>query len=107
MNRKIALILALIILVGALAGCGKREAVIYASDTLRVEREGRELLVYDLTGETTYTLTTKRVRKSKTPAEPTTLVNTETITITAIPGYTTIKTAAETVTIKTKRGGAL
>lgn len=105
MKRKIALILALIILV--LAGCGKREAVIYASDTLRVEREGRELLVYDLAGEATYTLTTKRVRKSKTPAEPTTLVETETITITAIPGYTTIQTAAETITIKTKRGGAL
>lgn len=71
-----------------LAGCTSHK-VLHDTDTLRVERDGRSLVVYDLAGDATYTLATKRVRK------------TDTLTITAQPGLTIItdKTAGTIVQI--------
>lgn len=90
------LILALIL---ALAGCASTHKVLHDTDTLRVERDGRSLVVYDLAGDATYTLATKRVREA--PQEPRSLVDTDTITITAQPGLTVItdKTAGTVVSI--------
>lgn len=92
------LILALIL---ALAGCASTHKVLHDTDTLRVERDGRSLVVYDLAGDATYTLATKRVRKTEAPQEPRSLVDTDTITITAQPGLTVItdKTAGTVVQI--------
>ena len=89
------LILALIL---ALAGCASTHKVLHDTDTLRVERDGRSLVVYDLAGDATYTLATKRVRKTEVPRS---LVDTDTITITAQPGLTVItdKTAGTVVSI--------
>lgn len=94
------LFLAALIIVGALTGCTSHK-VLHDTDTLRVERDGRSLVVYDLAGDATYTLATKRVRKTEEPTEPRNLVDTETITITAQPGLTTItdKTAGTVVSI--------
>lgn len=96
-TKIITLFLAALIIVGALAGCTSHQ-VLHDTDTLRVERDGRSLVVYDLAGEATYTLTTKRVRKTE---EPRSLVDTDTITITAQPGLTVItdKTAGTVVSI--------
>lgn len=74
----ITLFLAALIIMGALAGCTSHK-VLHDTDTLRVERDGRSLVVYDLAGDATYTLATKRVRKTE---EPRSLVDTDTITIT-------------------------
>ena len=99
-TKIITIFLAALIIVGALAGCTSHQ-VLHETDTLRVERDGRSLVVYDLAGDATYTLATKRVRKTETPAEPKSLVETDTLTITAQPGLTTItdKTAGTIVTI--------
>ena len=105
MSRKITLFLALIIILGALSGCTSTHKVLHDTDTLRVERDGRSLVVYDLAGDATYTLATKRVLKSEAQHEPRNLVDTATITITAEPNVTTIldKTAGTTVTITRRR----
>ena len=104
MSRKITLFLALIIIMGALAGCSTHK-VLHDTDTLRVERDGRSLVVYDLAGDATYTLATKRVLKGQQETQPRNLVDTETITITAQPNVTTIldKTAGTKVTITHRR----
>ena len=96
------LILALIL---ALAGCASTHKVLHDTDTLRVERDGRSLVVYDLAGDATYTLATKRVLKGQQETQPRNLVDTETITITAQPNVTTIldKTAGTKVTITHRR----
>lgn len=60
----ITLFLAALIIMGALAGCTSHK-VLHDTDTLRVERDGRSLVVYDLAGDATYTLATKRVRKTE------------------------------------------
>ena len=105
MSRKITLFLALIIIMGALAGCSSTHKVLHDTDTLRVERDGRSLVVYDLAGDATYTLATKRVLKGQQETRPRNLVDTETITITAQPNVTTIldKTAGTKVTITHRR----
>ena len=80
----LALILALALV---LAGCAnsKETVTLYDTETLRIEREGRGLLVHDLAGAHDYTLTTQRVKKTPEnsqevqTARP--LVNTETISI--------------------------
>lgn len=58
-------------------------------------------LILALAGDATYTLATKRVRKTEVPQEPRSLVDTDTITITAQPGLTVItdKTAGTVVQI--------
>ena len=96
-TKIITLFLAALIIMGALAGCTSHK-VLHDTDTLRVERDGRSLVVYDLAGDATYTLATKRVRKAE---EPRSLVDTDTITITAQPGLTVItdKTAGTVVSI--------
>lgn len=93
------LFLAAILLVGCLAGCTSHK-VLHDTDTLRVERDGSSLVVYDLAGEATYTLATKRVRKGTT-TEPRNLVETDTLTIISQPNLTTItdKTAGTIVQI--------
>lgn len=98
--RKFTLFLAAILLVMMLAGCTSHK-VLHDTDTLRVERDGMSLVVYDLAGEATYNLATKRVKKTEAPQEPRSLVDTDTITITAQPGLTTItdKTAGTVVQI--------
>ena len=95
------LFLATILLVGCLAGCTSHK-VLHDTDTLRVERDGSSLVVCDLAGEATYTLATKRVRKTDTPQEPRNLVETDTLIITAQPNLTTItdKTAGTVVKIE-------
>ena len=100
MSKKIIAFLALSALVLTLAGCTSHK-VLHDTDTLRVERDGRSLVVYDRAGDATYTLATKRVRKTEAPTEPRNLVDTDTITITAQPGLTTItdKTAGTVVSI--------
>lgn len=99
-TKIITLFLAALIIMGALAGCTSHK-VLHDTDTLRVERDGRSLVVYDLAGDATYTLATKRVRKTEVPQEPRSLVDTDTITITAQPGLTVItdKTAGTVVQI--------
>lgn len=96
-TKIITLFLAALIIMGALAGCTSHK-VLHDTDTLRVERDGRSLVVYDLAGDATYTLATKRVRKTEVPRS---LVDTDTITITAQPGLTVItdKTAGTVVSI--------
>lgn len=96
-TKIITIFLAALIIMGALAGCTSHK-VLHDTDTLRVERDGRSLVVYDLAGDATYTLATKRVRKTE---EPRSLVDTDTITITAQPGLTVItdKTAGTVVQI--------
>lgn len=106
MSRKIFLLLAIILLVGALAGCSSTHRVLHDTDTLRVERDGKYLMVYDLAGDDTYTLATKRILRSEAAGSSTKiLADTDTITITAEPNVTTItdKTAGTTVTITHRR----
>ena len=100
-TKIITLFLAALIIMGALAGCTSHK-VLHDTDTLRVERDGRSLVVYDLAGDATYTLATKRVRKTDTPQEPRNLVETDTLIITAQPNLTTItdKTAGTVVKIE-------
>lgn len=100
----LALILALLVLV--LAGCAEETVTLYDTETLRIEREGRELLVHDLAGAHDYTLTTQRVRKTPEnsrevqTARP--LVDTETITIETARKLVIVtdKTAQETLYIQ-------
>lgn len=98
-TKIITLFLAALILMGCLAGCAPHR-VLHDTDTLRVERDGSSLVVYDLAGDATYTLATKRVRKG-TATEPRNLVETDTLTIISQPNLTTItdKTAGTIVTI--------
>lgn len=100
MKKTIVFTILLALLVSVLAGCTSHK-VLHDTDTLRVERDGRSLVVYDLAGDATYTLATKRVRKTETAQEPRSLVETDTLTITAQPGLTTItdKTAGTIVQI--------
>ena len=106
MSRKISLLLAIILLVGALAGCSSTHRVLHDTDTLRVERDGKYLMVYDLAGDDTYTLASKRILKSQAAGATTkTLADTDTIIIEAEPNITTItdKTAGTIVTIRRHR----
>lgn len=82
-QRTLALILTLAVVL-MMAGCTQRRepVTIWSSDTLVIDREGKTLHVRDLTGGTTYTLGTKRVRKTGQEAqEAKSLVNTATIRI--------------------------
>lgn len=100
----LALILALLVLV--LAGCAKETVTLYDTETLRIEREGRELLVHDLAGAHDYTLTTKRVRKTPENSQEVqtarSLVDTETISIETARKLVIVtdKTAQETLYIQ-------
>ena len=102
-TRKISLLLALCMAIMALAGCAATHRVLHDTDTLRVERDGKYLMVYDLAAGDTYTLATKRILRSEAAAAGTkVLADTDTITITAEPNVTTItdKTAGTIVTIE-------
>lgn len=82
-QRTLALILTLAVVL-MLAGCTRQQepVTIWSSDTLVIDRQGKTLYVRDLTGGTTYTLGTKRVRKTGQEAqEAKSLVNTDTIRI--------------------------
>lgn len=102
----LALILALLVLV--LAGCAnsKETVTLYDTETLRIEREGRELLVHDLAGAHDYTLTTQRVKKTPENSQEVqtarSLVDTETITIETARKLVIVtdKTAQETLYIQ-------
>ena len=103
-QRTLALIVALAVVL-MLAGCTQhREPVtIWSSDTLVIDRQGKTLYVRDLTGGTTYTLGTKRVRKTGQEAqEAKSLVNTDTIRIETARRVVIVtdKTAGQTVYIQ-------
>lgn len=103
MSRKISLLLALCMTIMALAGCSTHK-VLHDTETLRVERDGKYLMVYDLAGDDTYTLASKRILRAA-GSSTNILADTDTITIEAEPNVTTItdKTAGTTVTITHRR----
>lgn len=99
MKKTLVLILIVLLLMGTLTGCG-REKIICKTDSLIVERDGRSLIVRDLTKNKTYTMQTVRVKKSEA-GKPKTLVETDTLVISTEGGCTSIKTAdGVTVTLK-------
>ena len=102
MKKTIALALVIVFFAGVLAGCTKEHGVVCKTDSLIVERDGRCLIVRDLTGNT-YTLQTIRVKKSQA-AKQKILLQTNTLTIIAEGGCTIIKTTdGTTVTLKLRR----
>lgn len=103
-QRTLALILTLAVVL-MLAGCTRQQepVTIWNTDTLVIDREGKTLYVRDLTGGTTYTLGTKRVRKTQQEAqEAKSLVNTDTIRIETARRVVIVtdKTAGQTVYIQ-------
>ncbi len=103
-QRTLALIVVLAVVL-MLAGCTRQQepVTIWSSDTLVIDREGKMLHVHDLTGGTTYTLGTKRVRKTQQEAqEAKSLVNTDTIRIETARRVVIVtdKTAGQTVYIQ-------
>lgn len=106
MQNRIKTTMALILALLVLAGCAKETVTLYDTETLRIEREGRELLVHDLAGAHDYTLTTKRVRKTPENSQEVqtarSLVDTETISIETARKLVIVtdKTAQETLYIQ-------
>lgn len=103
-QRTLALILTLAVVL-MLAGCTRQQepVTIWSSDTLVIDRQGKTLYVRDLTGGTTYTLGTKRVRKTGQEAqEAKSLVDTATIRIETARRMVIVtdKTAGKTVYVQ-------
>ena len=86
MKKKICFALALLLIMLLLAGCAQKEKILLEADTVRVTRTGNLTSVCDLVGDETYTFRAVRKPRAEATEKASTVVSTDTITITVIPG---------------------
>ena len=84
--KKLCIAIALLLILLLLVGCSQKEKILLDADTVRVTRTGNVTIVCDVAGDKTYTF--RGVRKPRVAATETasTVVSTDTMTITVIPG---------------------
>jgi len=93
-----------------LAGCTRQQepATIWDTPTLQIKQQGRELYLYDLAGGSSYTITSKRVKKTPESREPVqtakTLIDTDTLQVEAVKGLVIVtdRTAGKVLYIQRK-----
>lgn len=108
--KKVFVLVLIMAFLLTLAGCSKqREPVtIYDSETLQIKQQGRELYLYDLAGGGSYTVTSKRVKKTPKSREPVqtakTLIDTGTLQVEAVKGLVIVtdRTAGKVLYIQRK-----
>lgn len=108
-QRTLALILTLAVVL-MLAGCTRQQepATIWDTPTLRIEQQGRELCLYDLAGGSSYTITSKRVKKTPESRKPVQsanlLIDTDTLQVEAVKGLVIVtdRTAGKVLYIQRK-----
>lgn len=102
-RRAAAAILGVILAVFILAGCQQQAGTVYESDTLRIERDGAAVCIYDLVGDAAYTFTAHRTRTQAADVrEVKTCTDTDTIRLQTAGGtiIVTDKTAGKTLYVK-------
>ena len=82
-----------VVLACLLTGCSTASRTVFDGESVKVEQRGREMTIYDLTTGKSYTLISRRVKKTAQEPGPRTLIETDSIKISTEGGTTTIRTA--------------
>lgn len=84
--KKLCIAIALLLILLLLVGCSQKEKNLLDADTVRVTRTGNLTIVCDVAGDKTYTFRAVRKPRAEATETASTVVSTDTITITVIPG---------------------